>query len=141
MSEIDWMDTPLTNFASAIRKRAGGTTFQELYPLGDGEAQRLLIGLSTDVEDAYYRVLPEEEEERFQTKGEVPLIRNGRRTVEDLDRLTLRDLPAILDTLVVLEEEHQRREHEEAERKAAERKKRENLRAKERRKLEKLGEW
>jgi hypothetical protein len=82
-----------------------------------------------------------EEYEGFEKRGEVPLIRNGRRTHETLDRLTLRDLPAILDTLVVLEEEHQRREHEEAERKTAERKKRESLRAKERRKLKKLGEW
>jgi hypothetical protein len=141
VSEIDWMDTPLEGFVSGIRKRADGTTVHEFYPLGDGEAQRLMAGLSGCVEDAYSRLLPEEEDERFETKGGVPLIRDGRRTYEDLVRLSLRDLPAILDTLVVLEAEHRRREGKEAERKAAERKTRERVRTKERRKLKKLGEW
>ena len=42
MNEIDWIDNPLKNFVSAIRTQADGTTFQELYPFGDGEAQRQL---------------------------------------------------------------------------------------------------
>lgn len=126
MHEIDWIDNLLKNFASAIRTQADATTFQELYPFGDGEAQRLMVGLSDNVEEAYSRLLSEEEWERAETEGEVPLIREGRRTHKALDRLTLRDLPAILDTLVVLEEAHQRREREEAERKAAERKARES---------------
>jgi hypothetical protein len=135
------MDIPLENFISAIRKRADGTAYLEWSPLGDGEAQRLVMGLSASVEDAYSRLLPEEEWERFETEGEVPLIREGRRTHKALARLTLRDLPAVLDSLVVLEEDHRRREREEIERKAAERKTRERVRARERRKLKKLGEW
>ena len=141
MNEIDWMDIPLENFSWAIRTEVDGTTFQEKYPFGDGEAQRLLVSLSARVEKAYFRLLSEEDWERAETKGEVPLIREGRRTHIALDRLTLRDLPVILDTLVALEEDHRRREREEAERKAAERKTRERVRARERRKLKKLGEW
>jgi hypothetical protein len=57
MHEIDWMDIPLENFISAIRTRADGTKFQELYPFGDGEAQRLVVSLSADVEEAYSRLL------------------------------------------------------------------------------------
>jgi hypothetical protein len=141
VSEIDWMNTPLESFLSAIRKRADGTTVHENDPLGDGQAQRLLVGLLDNIGDAYYELLPEEEYEGFEKKGEVPFIRNGRRTHEALDRLTLRDLPSVLDTLVILEEEDRRRQREDAERKAAERKERERVRAKERRKLRKLGEW
>ena len=96
--------------------------------------------MSADVEQAYSRLVPEDDWEQFETEGEVPLIREGRRTYKALARLTLRDLPAILDSLVVLEEDHRRRESEEAERKAAERRRRERIRAKERRKLKKLGE-
>ena len=110
MNEIDWMNIPLENFISAIRTRADGTTFQELYPFVDGEAQRLMVGLSAYVEEAYSRLLSEEDLERFETKGEVPLIREGRKTHKALARLTLRDLPTILDTLVALEEDHRRRE-------------------------------
>jgi hypothetical protein len=129
VNEIDWMDNPLENFSSAIRTQADGTTFHELYLFGDGEAQRLVVGLFAKVEDAYSRLLSEEDLERVETEGEVPLIREGQRTQKALVRFTLRDLPAILDTLVVLEEDHRRREREEAEHKAAERKARESQRA------------
>ena len=141
MNEIDWMDIPLENFSSAIRTQADGTALPESYPFGDGEAQRLMVGLSANVEELYSRLLSEEDLERFEAEGEVPLIREGRKTHKALDRLTLRDLPAILKTLVVLEKDHRRREREEAERKAAERKTRERVRARERRNLKKLGEW
>jgi len=141
VNEIDWMDIPLENFSSAIRTEADGTTFLEWYPIGNGEAQRLMVGLSAEVEEAYARLLSEDDWERFETEGEVPLIREEQRTHIALDLLTLRDLPGILDTLVDLEEDHRRRERDEAERKAAERKTRERVRARERRKLKKLGEW
>lgn len=140
MGDIDWMNTPLKDFLSAIQSRVDDTTYHEINPLGDGEAQRLLIGLSTDLRNAYGRLVPEEEEERFVTEGKVLLIREGRKSYEELARLTLSDLPAILDALVILEEDHKRREREENERKATERKARERVRAKERRKLKKLGE-
>ena len=67
--------------------------------------------------DAYSRLLPEEELERFETDGEVPLIRDGKKTYVALDSLTLRDLPAVQDTLVELEENHRRRERQQAKRK------------------------
>ena len=47
----------------------------------------------------------------------------------------------MLDTFVVLEEEREKEKLEEAERKRAERNELERVRAKERRKLKKLGEW
>src|SRR4051794_34775744 len=75
--------------------------------------------------EAYSRLLFEEDWEQFETEGEVPLIREGRRTYKALARLKLRDLPAILNSLVILEEDHRRHEREEAERKAADRKTRE----------------
>ena len=79
--------------------------------------------------------------ERYEREGEVPVIRNGVRGYEALDGLTLADLPAVLDALVVLEEEDRERERAEKERRDAERKRRERVRAKERRKLKALGEW
>jgi hypothetical protein len=78
---------------------------------------------------------------RLETTGEVPLIREGQRRFEGLDELTLRALPAILDTFEVLKEELEQRQIAEFERKAAARKERERVRAKERRRLKKLGEW
>ena len=142
MNEIDWMNIPLENFISAIRTRADGTTFQELYPFGDGEVQRLMVGLSADVEEALILGCCL----RRTWSGSRPRVRcrsfaKGAKTHKALARLTLRDLPTILDTLVALEEDHRRREREEAERKTAERKTRKKVLAKERRKLKKLGEW
>jgi hypothetical protein len=93
----------------------------------------------------YAALVPEQDKDRFETKGEVPLLGEDRKVYVRLEDLTLRDLPAILHTIVVLEEDYWndylRRESEAAERKAAERKKRERVRAKERRKRKKLGEW
>jgi len=78
---------------------------------------------------------------RFEERGEMPLILDGRTAHRDFYDLTLRDLPAVLDTLVVLEAEAEERWREEEERKAVERKERNRIRAKERRRLKKLGEW
>jgi hypothetical protein len=111
------------------------------WPYGDGAAQRFMAGLSADVENTYAKLLSEEDLDRFASVGRVPLIRDGRRGYEPLETLMLKDLPVILDTFMVLEEEYKQREREESERKAAERKERERVRAKERRKLRKLGEW
>ena len=60
---------------------------------------------------------------------------------EPLDSFTLIDLPAVLDTLVALEEEQKQREQAEKERKDKERKRVNRVRARERRKLKALGEW
>jgi hypothetical protein len=72
VNEIDWMDIPMKNFSSAIRTQADGTTFQEWHPFGGGKAQRLVGGLSANVEDAYSRLLSEEDWERFETEATTP---------------------------------------------------------------------
>ena len=83
-------------------------------------------------------MLSDEDSERYETAGEVPVIRDGRKRYESIHSLTLADLPAILGTLAAMDEEV---EAEEAARLDAERKRRRNSRARERRKLKKLGEW
>ncbi len=138
---IDWLDTPLNEFSSRLEKQEDGTNVHRLHPHGEGEAQSVMVRLLSRVEDAYGKFLGPEEGKRFETKGDVPVIRNGYRGYEPFDNLRLRDLPAILDTLVVLEAEYEQGKREESERKAAERRARERVRAKERRKLKKLGEW
>jgi hypothetical protein len=58
------------------------------------------------VRGAYARRLSGQPDgERYERAGEVPVIRDGRRVYEDLDVLALRDMPAILDALKILEEE------------------------------------
>src|SRR3712207_3374847 len=118
-----------------------GTYTSHPYPLGEGEAQRLMGGLADQVGGLYDGLLSEDGNSRWETTGEVPIIRDGQTTYRNVDALTLRDLPAVLDTLVVLEAEAEERWREEEERKAAERKERNRIRAKERRRLRKLGEW
>jgi hypothetical protein len=143
MSGIDWMDTRLDDFFSVTEWEDGKTVATHRYPFGDGEAQQLMVTLCAAVDEGYAKLLEGDEDawRRCEVEGEVPVIREGQKAYEPLEALTLRDLPAILDTFVVLEEEYQQREREESERKAAERKDRERVRAKERRKLKRLGEW
>jgi hypothetical protein len=69
------------------------------------------------------------------------VIRDGQRGYEPLETLMLKDLPVVLETLVVLEEERKQREGEKAERMAEERKARRRVRDRERRQRKKLGEW
>jgi hypothetical protein len=136
MREIDWSGIPLENFAPHWIRRPDGS--QDLI---SGFSGRLMMRLALEVGDTYVELLPEEGFERLETTGEVPLIREGQRGFERLDELTLRDLPAILDTFEVLKEELEQRQIAESERKAAARKERERMRSKERRRLKKLGEW
>jgi len=105
------------------------------YPFGEGKAQDIVMGLYANVEAAY------EEVERLEATGEVVVIRDGKRGHERLEALTLRDLPAVLETLVILEAEHEERKRARSVAFCSERKERERVRAKERRKLKKLGEW
>ncbi len=136
MSEINWLDIPLVEFRGKPGK--DGRTFE--YPHGEGEAQNFMWSLAEQVGDLYYGflyVLSEEEESCYVTKGEVPIIRDGQTRYRDADTLTLRDLPAVLDTLLVLGAEVEERRRAEAERKAAERKERDRIRARERRQRKK----
>lgn len=141
--EIDWMVTPLRDFFIQHEMRDGLTTGRLIFPLGEGAAQDLVYGLFSQVETTYAELLPEVGEglKLFEEEGKVPLLRDGVSVVEYLDRLTLGDLPAILDTFVVLEEGRKAEEREEKERKAEERKRINRLRARERKRLKELGEW
>ena len=112
-----------------------------LYPLGESEACQFMVGLSSLVEETHWKLLVPEDADRVETTGEVATIRDGQRTYENRASLTLRDLPMVLDTFVVLEEELTQWERDESERRAAERRELERIRAGERRKLKKLGEW
>ena len=141
MRGIDWMGTPLEDFLSVDERQADGTYSQRSRPFGDGEAQRIMMEICSAVQRAYERLIVPEDDHRYEVLGRVPVIRDSERGYEPLSTLALKDLPAILDTLTVLEEEYQQRDREESERLAAERKERERLRAKERSTLKKLGEW
>jgi hypothetical protein len=142
MSGIDWMDTPLKEFYPRHEiGEDGRTTGQIVFPHGDGTAHAVLRSLQSKVERTYEELIALGDYDWLEKTGEVPVIRDTQRGYELLDDLTLRDLPAVLDTFVVLEEELEKEKLEEAERKRAERKERERVRAKERRKLKKLGEW
>jgi hypothetical protein len=135
MNEINGLDIPLKEFGTKIGE--GGRMLEN--PHGEGEAQRFMWRLSNRLVDTYFGVLGEEDDARLEKRGEVPIILDGQTTYRESDTLTLRDLPAVLHTLVVLEAEERWRA--EAERKRAERKERDRIRARERRQLKKLGEW
>jgi hypothetical protein len=136
------MDTPLTEFGLTHELGEDGrTTGRMVFLYGEGKAQDVLGSLLADVDWTYGELIGPEDSDRLEEAGEVPVIREGVRHYEPIDALTLRDLPAVLDTFVVLEEERKREKLEETERKSAERKERERIRAKERRRLKKLGEW
>ena len=136
------MCTPLNEFHfTYVLGEDGTTTSRMMFPHGDGKAQDVLISLLADVSRIYDELISSEDGARLGEAGEVPVIREGVRHYKLIDALTLRDLPAVLDTFVVLEEEREREKLVEDERKSGERKERERIRAKERRKLKKLGEW
>jgi hypothetical protein len=141
LSEIDWLGTLLADFWSRHEIHEDGTYTSHSYPLGEGEAQFRMGSLWDDIVRSYGNVLDEEGMSRLETKGEVPIIRDGQTTYRYFRDLALKDLPAVLDTLVVLDKEAELEGIAYAERKAAERKERKRILAKERRRLKKLGEW
>jgi hypothetical protein len=141
LSGIDWMETPLEDFLSVDERQPDGTYTVRPYPFGDGVAQSLMMRLAAEVQNAYSELIAPEDDERFEVQGRVPVIRDGQKGYEPLETLMLKDLPVVLETLVVLEEEHKQREGEEAERMAEERKARRRVRDRERRQRKKLGEW
>ncbi len=100
-----------------------------------------MMSLSAQVGDAYYALLGPEDAERMETDGEVPVIRGETTTYEPLKRLTLADLPVILETLATLQDEYDGQKREEKERKVDASKARRRRRDRERRKREALGEW
>jgi hypothetical protein len=93
-----------------------------------------MMSINYRVVDAYEGLLSLEDGERYETAGEVPVIRDGLKGYEPFDSLTLADLPAILDTLAAMDEEAARLD---AERK----RRRRNALAREKYKLKELDEW
>ena len=136
MGGIDWTNIPLEDFFWVDEEQEDGTVQRIEHPHGDGVAQRHMMWIYNRVQDAYEGLLALEDGERYETAGEVPVIRDGRKGYEPFDSLTLADLPAIQDTLAAMEAE-------EAARRDAERKRIRNARAREKYKLKKLdlGEW
>lgn len=142
MGGMDWVGIPLEEFGMQHEMGDDGkTTGRLVFPHGDGKAQRLLSGIAWMVEDAYEDLLSEEDGERYERAGQAPVVRNGRRVYEPIFALTLRDLPAVLDTLLVLEEEEKARSVAEAARLEERRRARRRELDRERRKRKKLGEW
>ena len=106
MSGIDWMDTPLTEFYPRDEIGEGAkTTGQIVFPHGDGKAHEVLRSLQSHVERTYEQHIALGDYDWLEKTGEVPVIRDTQRGYELLDELTLSDLPAVLDTFEVLEEE------------------------------------
>lgn len=139
---MDWMDTPLEDFGLQHEEKSDGkTTGRTFYPHGEGVAQRLMADLLERVMDTYFGLLDAEEGELLEQTGHVPLIVDGQTVETDYSTLTLRDLPAVLDTLAKLEDENATMAQKEKERLDAERKRRRNARERERRKRKGLGEW
>lgn len=104
-----WMDVPLEDFGPKLETEFGedglttGRT-EIVYPLGEGAAQRFMARLSDLVEEAYCDCeITQAEAERIEERGETPIVRDGKRSYERLDRLTLRDLPGILDAFAMME--------------------------------------
>jgi len=134
MGGIDWTNTPLEEFVLVNEEQEVGTDRPIMHPHGDGVAQCIMMSINYRVVDAYEGLLSLEDGERYETAGEVPVIRDGLKGYEPFDSLTLADLPAVLDTLAAMEAE-------EAARRDAERKRRRNALARERRKRKKIGAW
>lgn len=139
---MDWTGEPMSGFGpQAEIGEDGTTTGRSVFPHGEGEAQSLVADVYERLGDTYYGLLSDVDAEWFVGSGEAPVIRGGRRVYEVLAVLTLRDLPVILDTLAVLEEEAKGRGAEEAARLEERRKARRRELDRERRKRKALGEW
>jgi hypothetical protein len=135
MGGVDWTNIPLEDFFLVDEEREDGKGLRTImYPHGEGVAQRIMMGIYHDVRDDYEGLLSDEDGDRYETAGEVPVIRDGLKGYEPLDSLTLADLPTILDTLAAMDEEAARLD-------AESKRLRRNALARERRKLKKLGEW
>jgi hypothetical protein len=134
MGGIDWTNIPLEEFVLVDEEQEDGTVRLIVHPHGDGVAQRIMKSIHYRVQDAYEDLLSDEDGERYESAGEVPVIRDGRKGYEHIESLTLADLPTIQDTLAATEEEAARLD-------AESKRLRRNALARERRKLKKLGEW
>ena len=136
MGGIDWTNIPLWDFFMVDEEQEDGKVRTIMYPHGEGVAQRIMMGIYHDVRDDYEDLLSDEDGDRYETAGEVPVIRDGLKGYEPLDSLTLADLPTILDTLAAMDEEAKALK---AEKDRCIR----NARAREKYKLKKLdlGEW
>jgi hypothetical protein len=134
MTRLDWKHTPLEDFIGVNETQEDGCVRYVAHPHGDGVAQEVMMSIAGHVQYVYETLLSDEDGERYERAGEVPIIRGGRMVYEPVDSLTLADLPVILDTLATMDEKAKAMDEEE-------RKRRRNALSRERRKLKKLGEW
>jgi len=112
---MDWTGIPLEEFGQQHEFGEDGySTGRMIFAHGEGIAQSVLARLAYEVGDTYADLLTEEDIELYEREGKAPIFRDGRRVYEPIFALTLADLPAVLDTLVVLEEEAKARSAEEA---------------------------
>jgi hypothetical protein len=143
MSNIDWLNTPLNRFHGEYTwGPEGRTTGWIEHPLGEGAAQAVMENIALDIRSYYEDLLDPEipEDSDMWDLWEI-VRRDGTKERVDHRKLTLADLPDVLNTLALMQEKFDQRKREEMEHKQEERKERERVRAKERRKLKKLGEW
>jgi hypothetical protein len=70
VSGIDWLNTPLHDFLSKLEKQEDGTNVHRFNPLGEGEAQRLMVRLLA-------RVSERKERERLRAKERRKLKKLG----------------------------------------------------------------
>ncbi len=141
MRDFDWLNTPLEKFVGRTEDRGDGTVRYVLRPHGEGAAQNIIAALAGQVGDSYYALMECEDAKRMETDGEVPVVRGETTTYESLERLTLADLPVILETLATLQDEYDVQKREEKERKVDASKARRRRLDRERRKRKALGEW
>jgi len=129
---MDWMNIPMDEFHGVMNPTTGRC--EHLH--GQNVSTEIMRTLEVEIGGAFEKYMPDDDEtfEKYEMQGLVPVLRDGQWQDEERFSLTLADLPVILDTLIVLEEEQQKLKKEE-------RRKRSNARARERRKLIKLGEW
>jgi|SRR5215203_3837767 len=151
---LDWLNIPLEDFGLQHEFGPDGYTTGVLFrPHGAGRAQEILKNISIEVRCAYEELVPYDTDKygnlldgypdalHWERTGEVPVIRGEEWRYKRLSDLTLSDIPDVLNTLVVLENEERQRKQVEAEIKAEERKNRKRILAKERRQRQKLGEF
>lgn len=168
---MDWNQNPMEEFKPRFEPSSSfedGIARYVEHPQGEGRAQQLMADIAESINRGYAYLLPREwdperddwvdewyirgtlegktfeegdEHDTFEGYVEVPVIRGGHYHYERLDSFTLEDLPAILGTFAVLQEERDQREEVRSRAKEEERKRVKRVRAKERRKLKKLGEW
>lgn len=109
-SGAGWLDVPFKDFDGTPEYREDGSwTRRMVYPFGEGAVERIVSRMWDELGQTYFDLVGGDDSvegsdaERYASRGEMLVVRGGRASYENADTLTLRDLPAILDTLAMLE--------------------------------------